>query len=172
MSKELKVIKFACTKCGVCCNKIIMKTELGQTGMYLQVDERHLFPPASIKPMYAVGLKGRARPRPKKIVAYQFAAEPCPHYDEKVGCTIYDTRPNICRSFPLEVNLASRQCPIIESTIADGEGFRFEPESVKVEREANKKHIEYLMKFKKQKLGDEFWVWTLDKQKWLRVKQK
>lgn len=42
-----------------------------------------------------------------------YSYEPCPKLDEETGmCTIYDTRPEVCREFPTERKIDSDWCHI------------------------------------------------------------
>jgi Fe-S-cluster containining protein len=170
--ENIKTVAFKCTRCGTCCKALIMRTELATMGLYLQVDETHLFPARFIKPMYGVGIKGKARPRPAKTIAYQFTAQLCPHYEEGKGCKIYGERPSICRSFPIEATMASRTCPVIASAVREDEVFNLDNASVANERQANLAHMKYLMGFREKGLGRGFWVYDLATGKWKRVEKK
>lgn len=135
--------------------------------MYLAPAEIKLFPPDHILPLYGVGLKGRSRPRPRQIIAYQFIFNACPYYEEKGHhCTIYDKRPEICRSFPLEaLGYASRTCQFIAANIGDRETFEFDLDSIKEEMKANYQSHVYLGHF----LADPneiLWVYPLNQKKW------
>ncbi|GAI78790.1 unnamed protein product [marine sediment metagenome] len=50
-------------------------------------------------PYAGIGKVGASKP--KKILLYQLAVEPCPLYDAYTkGCTQYDSRPVACRAYP------------------------------------------------------------------------
>jgi Fe-S-cluster containining protein len=112
----MKTINFVCINCGDCCRNLLERTPMfGTRGLYLQKNETHLFPAEHLKPMYALS-KGKSRPRPGEIFAYQLYLNNCPHLQDN-KCSIYSTRPMICRSFPFEAMAASRKCPSISSMI-------------------------------------------------------
>jgi len=113
-----------CSKCGLCCAESISNTSLCKFGITLLPHEVKLFPKRYIKPAYGIGKKGRSRPRPVVIIAYQNISEPCCHYDEKTRlCRIYEKRPTVCREFPLEGGIGHimlhRECPEIAKIIPE-----------------------------------------------------
>lgn len=103
---------------------ILNEVSLGKFGLFLTPTERKHFPDHMIKPMYGVGVKGRSRPRPAYIFAYQMIVQPCPYYMPKVRrCLIYDMRPLACGQFPIsgtsEGILLHRECPEIAHLIPE-----------------------------------------------------
>ena len=46
------------------------------------------------------------------LIAKPYRGSPCPFWFESVGCSIYETRPQICRDYPQEgvVCLGEEQC--------------------------------------------------------------
>jgi len=94
--------EWKCTRCGLCCINTLSDTPFGKLGAFLMPHETLLFPKRYIKPLYGVGVKGKTRPRPAYVYAYQNTSQPCYWYDlkEKI-CHIYDKRPIACRCFPV-----------------------------------------------------------------------
>ena len=98
------MIKFTCLQCGYCCRNLIQKHPYlpgVKGGLFLIPKETKLFPREHIYPNKGWGLKGRARPRPLVIYAYQLDMNRCPHLRGNL-CEIYENRPLACRGYPLE----------------------------------------------------------------------
>jgi|WetSurMetagenome_2_1015567.scaffolds.fasta_scaffold310052_3 Fe-S-cluster containining protein len=164
----MKRVDFKCEQCGGCCTDLLDKSlGIGMRGLYLQKNEIHLFPKEHVKPMYATR-KGRSRPRPDVIFAYQLDLNTCPHLKGN-SCSIYEKRPTICRSFPFEAGAASRKCFVIASQISDKEQFTTNNDLIRSEIEANKKHLRFLTPY----LGKgSFFTYDLATGKWsLQVKK-
>lgn len=96
-----KMTKFECLHCGRCCEKII-RTEYGLTvGMLLKPSEIRLFLRYSSVVQPYLGIARIGKSKPKRILLYQLAVEPCPLYDaDTKSCTQYDSRPVACRAYP------------------------------------------------------------------------
>jgi Fe-S-cluster containining protein len=62
--------------------------------------ERHLFPEEDIKPSLGIG-EGPEKPG-FKIILYTYVKPGC-IYLQETGCTIYDQRPLICKSYPFRI---------------------------------------------------------------------
>ena len=97
---------------------------MGTYGVFLLPPETKLFDKSIIRPMYGVGVKGKSRPRPQFIFAYQMIAQPCPYYNAKRGmCKIYPIRPITCKQFPLAQGITvigvHRECPAIQKYIPE-----------------------------------------------------
>ena len=95
---------------------------MGQThGLMILPKERSLFPKL-VKPMFRYGLNYNELPG--FVWMYQVDAMVCPHYDEEVGCKIYEKRPITCRGFPFEPKgkgLAIHEsCPEIKRLVRGG----------------------------------------------------
>lgn len=106
---------FECTRCGKCCSTL-RGPMLGQIhGLTIMPEERHLFPPIIIKPMFR--FRKRAKHRSGEVFMYQVDVEECPHHVDN-GCQIYEDRPQICRAFPFELQgervAIHESCPEIE----------------------------------------------------------
>ncbi len=97
-------MQFLCLHCGRCCDKIL-RTVYGITiGIYLRPSEKRLFKqfPDAVVPYVGVAKRGDNKPR--RVVCYQVAVEPCPLYDKVTKtCTQYDSRPVACRAYPFEL---------------------------------------------------------------------
>jgi len=94
-------MKFRCLRCGYCCRNLIYDGAI-RKGLLLLPSEVHLFPTSLIKPSYGAGKKGKSRPRPRKIIAYQYARKVCIHLKNNL-CGIYYQRPLACRGYPLSI---------------------------------------------------------------------
>jgi len=99
----MKVDRFVCTGCGVCCRKIVITNDYGTFGLYLEPQETKLFPKWHVEPFWGFGVKGRRRNRPKFVGAYQFTGEQCPYVTKQNECRIYERRPLVCRAYPLSL---------------------------------------------------------------------
>jgi len=167
-----------CNRCGECCTKTIADTGLGRYGVFLLPHERFLFPEQYVKPLYGVGIKGKSRPRPKYIYAYQNISEPCGWYEPKLReCMIYDKRPLACREFPLSEHgggiMLHRECPQVAKLIP--EGVTFKPNQLKgftCELEALKEMVFYffgLFVTNIPKIDLQCaWAYDLNKDTWVR----
>jgi len=137
--------------------------------MFLTPEETRLFPRDHIFPLYGAGLKGRARPRPAYIFAYQMDLEPCPFFDQQTHlCTNYDRRPVTCRSFPLvgSAAIASQDCQFLARFNVKEETFVINEETIREEREANRKGMLHVAThLQRQNL---LWVWPLDLKRWIK----
>jgi len=97
--------KFECLKCGYCCRNL--RVDMGEwtLGLLLLPDEIKHFPEDKIVPMWAIGLKGRSRPRPATIGVFQLDSKSCVHLTKENTCRIYDKRPVICHAHPLSLTI-------------------------------------------------------------------
>jgi len=119
---SVPIYNWHCLRCGECCIKTTHPTPFGKIGIFLMPEETKLFPDILVKPLYAVGIKGRARPRPQAIFAYQMIYDTCPHYNASDhSCKIYTYRPLICREFPISGSfgriMVHRECPAVQKYI-------------------------------------------------------
>ena len=96
--------EFNCLSCGSCCRRILIKDEvelLPVVGLCLKPDERKLFKKhteTTIHPYIGIKRKGQSK---VNVLLYQMVSEPCPLLDlETNRCTVYDSRPMICRAYP------------------------------------------------------------------------
>ena len=158
-------VTFTCQRCGECCHSFLKSHGNGVHGLNLQADETHLFPKEHVKPLYAVG-KGRRRPRRGETITYQLDLDRCPHYTDDKKCAIYNKRPNVCRSFPFALEVASGNCPVIKQQVPDNKPFVLETGGLKSEFEAVERHRKYLAPY----MDSPLWVYDLDKQDWRKCK--
>jgi Fe-S-cluster containining protein len=115
-----------CSRCGLCCENTISTLAGMKFGMFLLPHEKLMFPSNVVYPLAGVGLKGKARPRPEYVFAYQNVSRPCIYYDVDLHtCRIYDNRPLVCRVFPLEASvhgaILHRECPEVGKMLGEGE---------------------------------------------------
>ena len=174
----MKTYRWKCTRCGSCCTHTINETPLGTFGVFLLPFETKLFPHQVIKPMYGVGKKGKSRPRPAFIHAYQMTAQPCVWYNEKQRlCGLYDMRPLGCRQFPLSSSFVAvmlhRECPQIASLIPEGAQVRKEQlKGFKTEEKAMRTMNNYFRGVYVYNLRNVdtsvTWAYPLNLDKWIR----
>lgn len=96
---------FRCLKCGTCCRNLVVNMGEWTLGLFLLPDEVKLFPEDKIVPMWGIGLKGRSRPRPEAVGAFQLDLKSCIHLTEDNLCQIYAQRPLICHAHPLSLSI-------------------------------------------------------------------
>ena len=166
-------IKFECLKCGECCRNMHIKTDLGRAGwvtlgLFIMPNERKLFPAEIVVPLYGAGVKGRSRPRPDVIYAYQIAEPTCPHLEADNSCAIYPVRPIACRAFPLGVML-DRRCIWVKERFQEGDST---PKSQLDLGDMVKYHnilFEYIGRYA-EKYPARMWAWDLSKRRWVKTK--
>lgn len=106
----MSILDFTCTKCGQCCRNLL-NDEFGITqGLTLTEIEINLFDPKFVKPNMALGNE-----KTINIITYQLNQAVCPYIDESNNCKIYDKRPLMCQSYPVEVtvlgSIVREDCP-------------------------------------------------------------
>lgn len=84
-----------CVRCGRCCSHL--RSGEGDSGLTLFPDEIHLFPEDKIRPHLARGVSS-----PVEIFTYQHTENVCIHLVDNM-CSIYESRPLMCRSFPVKI---------------------------------------------------------------------
>lgn len=77
-----------CTRCGWCCTE----------NTSLRVSKDELKNIAAFKKSSYKKLKKRIRARPRKDRTLRVTRHPCPFYED--GCSVYQIRPGVCRSYP------------------------------------------------------------------------
>lgn len=164
--------KFECLHCGRCCEKIIT-TEYGvSVGMYLKPSEIRLFRryPSAVKPYF--GIAKRDNSKPKKIICYQLAIEPCPLYDEDTkSCKQYDSRPIACRAYPFGLRDGGRV--MIEEHCKWGEGTDFKKgdkiNAAEPVRYAHELSMDF-MKYASERPDLPVLLFDVRKKKWVKLK--
>ena len=164
-------IKFKCLKCGKCCRYLHVKVEgTGTVGLFLLPNERKLFLSYQIRPLYGAGLKGKSRPRPEVIYAYQIVQNRCPHLTEQNLCAIYEKRPIACRAFPLQSFplglMMDRRCTWVKQRFQEGESTPRE----KLDLGDMPKYHDRLTKCIKKYVKEYpfIWLWDLKTRKWVK----
>lgn len=109
--------QFACQGCGSCCtslagrwagdsspfqsffNERIYRRSTAD-GLRVFAWEADRFPTEHLAPLLVV-----ADEASEQLIALAYVVEVnrCPHYDDAVGCTIYEERPLVCQAYPLLV---------------------------------------------------------------------
>ena len=166
-------IKFKCLKCGECCKNLHIKTKLGGAkwvtlGLFILPHERKLFPANIVMPMYGAGIKGKSRPRPDIIFAYQISQNICPHLTSKNLCGIYKRRPIACRSFPLETVFLDRRCTWVKQRFYEGEGTPRDMLDLGNMSKYHKMLFKHITAFAE---GYHYmWAWNLNTKKWVKTR--
>ena len=167
---------FECVHCGRCCERIIIDTEYGiNVGMYLKPSEIKLFRrfPSAVLPY--IGLAKSGRSKPKKIVCYQLAVEPCPLYDKTTKtCTQYDSRPIACRAYPFDLSggrlTAEGHCKWYEkvkNTLEVGKSRINAPDAIQYAYEIHK----IFMQYEKPSNLPVVMIFDVRKKKWVIVEK-
>jgi len=159
----MKTFRFQCERCGYCCRNLVSDINGGKGTLFLLPTETKLFPQELIRPLFGSGVKGRSRPRPIKVFAYQITTSVCPHIKPDNTCAIYLKRPMMCRAFPLEgrgIIVINRHCRVIQKAIAENEIV--DKMDAPEEQKANKFLSNYVLK----NLDGLLWYFDLNTQKW------
>jgi Fe-S-cluster containining protein len=157
MSKE----SFRCLQCATCCHNLIETQGNVSRGLPLTEIEKALFPAALVSPMLGVGLE-----KPEKVMLHQLNVTCCPHIDKQNCCQIYETRPLMCRSFPIVAGAISNRCRVF-SYRKPGLSYE-EPYTMAEQLRASEKlerHIEGYFRKGRMK-GLNFWEYDLAAKKW------
>jgi len=159
---------FRCQKCGTCCRNLVKNVGNVTIGLFLTSKETHLFPSKLIFPQISVGVN-----KPEKTIAYQLNVYACPHINDKNECMIYDKRPLVCKSFPLEITpievIMHRECPVIAVLVKEGEARRIGWSAVEIK--ANQKIRMYMSNRYERyfKVGLKAWTFDLRSKEWIRT---
>lgn len=106
---------FQCHRCAACCRELIVKFAGCDIGLFLMNHEVTLFPSDVVSPCWAVGTKGKSRPR-LSIKSYQLNVKDCP-YIAGNSCSIYQRRPLVCRAHPLSIHADPTTMKIMSASI-------------------------------------------------------
>ena len=115
---------FCCQRCGACCRK---ESVSGESRFFAHLFD---FEASRLRKIAAtLGIALRLKPflvlqdafsERGIVVFYEFDHGDCPFYDN--GCRIYDSRPLVCRAFPVlrtEPFFASPACPAVAAVSGD-----------------------------------------------------
>lgn len=175
-TKEVTTKKFECLQCGSCCRNLRVNMGEWTLGLFLLPDETKFFPEDKIFPMWAIGLKGRSRPRPETIGVFQLDSATCIHMTEKNTCRIYDKRPVICHAHPLSLTIEQDRT-INASVNASCKGARKIPSNTHIKLsdyfsddiiKASAAASAYLQRMFHESAGL-IWLFDLRSHKWKRV---
>jgi len=169
-------LKFTCLQCAHCCRQLIQNHPYlpgVKSGLFLLPQEVKLFPKEHIYPNRGWGLKGRARPRPKLIYAYQLDLKVCPHLRGNL-CGIYENRPLGCQGYPFEGlepiarYMVHPECRWFKLYLKNKTDIKIEAlEEVK----ANKRIGAYLAMVLKAAEGPD-WIYNLTTKKWVMLDEE
>jgi Fe-S-cluster containining protein len=156
----MNYFEFNCTKCGACCRELLTDEYGITSGLSLIESEICLFDLKLVKPNMGLG-----DVKTINVITYQLNQMVCPHIDERNNCKIYDKRPLVCQSYPVEVTLTGGivrpECPQSFSIPKDGSALT----------DAGLTFNQILMKKFKQ-FGDKrsiLWFFDLSSNKWTIV---
>lgn len=168
-------IEFRCLQCGECCRRLLIDSRLIRKGLPLFSDEHGLFPGELIRPGVGIGQPGEPDFR---IISYQMTEMVCPHLEEG-SCSIWQTRPVVCRSYPYmpvitqggyvtrEVSL---ECTSLMMEAARRHGvFKLDERSLEGEVKALEKLSEITVEAVENL--DEAWFYDLRGEKWIRFER-
>lgn len=160
-------IFFQCLRCGKCCKDFIMKTKHGKAGIFLLPEERKLFPPEKVYPLFGIGIGDSKGSKPQTVIAYQYADSQCIHLGEDNLCSIYNRRPQACRGFPYEFTLQGiylNRCSFLNQFTSDQIKQIQIPNSIV---KANIKINKHLIGNLKRSLIH--WFFDVEEKKWKRI---
>ena len=168
-------IEFRCLQCGECCRRLLIDSHLIRKGLPLFSDEHGLFPGELIRPGVGIGQPGEPDFR---IISYQMTEMVCPHLEEG-SCSIWQTRPVVCRSYPYmpvitqggyvtrEVSL---ECTSLMMEAARRHGvFKLDERSLEGEVKALEKLSEITVEAVENL--DEAWFYDLRGERWIRFER-
>ena len=115
----MSILDFTCIKCGKCCRNLLVEDWGITNGLELTDKEIDLSDPKFVKPHMGLG-----NLKTVNIISYQLNLAVCPYIDEKNNCKIYNRRPLVCQSYPVEVtpmgSIIREDCPQSFSIPRDG----------------------------------------------------
>ncbi|MCW4049964.1 MAG: YkgJ family cysteine cluster protein [Candidatus Bathyarchaeota archaeon] len=148
-----------CTRCGRCCRHL--RTGDETTGLTLFPEETHLFPEETVKPHL-----GKGDSSPTTLFTYQYTENICVHLADN-QCMIYDSRPLMCRSFPVKIGeyglRFSPGCEAVLNSIKGSKKFNREQEEVKAAFEMVRRLYEFHTSFQGE---DTRWRYNLVSSEW------
>ena len=165
-------IKFRCLRCGECCRRLLVDVNLMRKGLPLFPDERGLFPEGLIRPGIGIGHPDEPG---FKVISHQMTETVCPHLDED-SCSIWRTRPVVCRSYPCMPAITqggyvtrevSLECTSLMMEAARRQrAFDVDETSLECELES----LERLSEITEGAMGnlDEAWLYDLRGERWVR----
>ena len=144
------------------------------TGLTLFEEETHLFPEDSIISGLAVGES--VEPSDFTVLTYQYNGDSCIHLDNN-QCTIYDSRPQVCRSYPFRFSVKGSETPfytvapectvIMESGILEsGKASISENNEIIATREIGYRLISF---YETPKEGEKIWRYNPFRNEWVEV---
>ncbi|RLI33109.1 hypothetical protein DRO66_10645 [Candidatus Bathyarchaeota archaeon] len=168
-------IEFRCLQCGECCRRLLIDSHLIRKGLPLFSDEHGLFPGELIRPGVGIGQPGEPDFR---IISYQMTEMVCPHMEEG-SCSIWQTRPVVCRSYPYMPVITqggyvtrdvSLECTSLMMEAARRHGvFKLDERSLEGEVKALEKLSEITVEAVENL--DEAWFYDLRGERWIRFER-
>jgi Fe-S-cluster containining protein len=155
-------IGFSCTRCGYCCRTLFVEQSGVINGLCLTEDEITLFDPKLVSPYMALGVE-----EPTNIIMYQLNQAVCPYINKKNECNVYDRRPLVCQSYPVQVTVmgsfVENDCP--QSKYIQNNEFLTTEAGLKTNLYVMNKFAKYRTKQSKM------WFFNLATKKWVIAKK-
>jgi len=163
------VVQFRCMKCGFCCEHLIKKTQYGKLSLFLMPEEAKWFPVEKVFPLYGAGTKGRSRPRPASVFAYQLDSMVCTWLDREARtCMMRNHRPLACQAYPVNHGQIDINCRFVAQFVEEeNQTINVEPRTIKNEVVADNKVLQYIKESIMNK--GTLWCWSLDVRTWRLV---
>jgi len=148
----MELSNWKCQQCGHCCKNI--------KSLMISTNESKFFPKHLLIPEVAYG---RNREN-LTIIYYQIISTACPLY--KDGCSIYDNRPLICKTYPLMKNTLAK-CENIDKSVFSEFPItsKASPELMKCQDYAQ----ELIEKITHFKSTERLWKYNVKSKKWTKM---
>lgn len=151
-----------CEKCGRCCSNL--RTGDDKLGLTLFPDEVHLLPEHLVRPYLARGVSS-----PTIIFTYQHTENVCIHLVDNL-CKIYESRPLMCRSFPIKISARGLQfltgCKAVLNTLKKYKTMNRDQPEVQAALTIAERLYEY---YKSLGQDENMWRYNIVKDKWEQI---
>lgn len=121
-------------------------------GIYLSPEETSLFPAVSVFPLFK---------RNGDVTAYQVGVDICPNLQADGKCGIYETRPLVCRTYPVHDRTILRSDCVF---ISEHQGEGINVNSLSAELESFREQERQAMSTPRNE-----WKWPLNLRRWVEV---
>jgi len=102
-----ETLEFECLRCGSCCKSLIETKDGFKRGLPLTEKEVSLFSKELVSPKLGIGIA-----KPNIVILFQLNVNVCPFINDKNECKKYESRPLMCRSFPVVAGDLSNRCRV------------------------------------------------------------
>ncbi len=160
-------IIFKCEACGFCCRTLLENDPKYLTGLSLFPDEVKLFDPKIVAPGTAFGID-----KPTTITTYQLTVSLCPYINETNQCKIYESRPLICKAFPIMPEIPytklAPKCPQISHQPNYQENGSSLFDSEQCEKAVQEIYIRVIAQKQSTVKGSKLWIYDLATKRWVK----